>query len=355
MREHPDPYRPAWWLPNAHLATMWGKFFRARPPIDLTVERVATPDDDFVELVHANPTAAAGAPRLLLLHGLEGGLHSHYALPTMQRAIERGWAPTLLLFRGCGAEMNRARRFYHSGETQDLDLVVRHLMRRDPDAPLLLAGVSLGGNVLLKWLGEQGERAPDAVRGAVAVSVPFDLAVSARRIQLGFARLYQWDFLRSLRRKALAKLAVYNDLVPRDRLLAVRTLFEFDDVLTAPLHGFVDAADYYARSSSMGFLSRIRRPALLLVAADDPFVDDGVLAAVRELAQANPWLQLEIPPRGGHVGFVMGPHPFAPSYYVDRRIVDALAAMLDPDERTMVYYGSSEADSSRHTTARQST
>lgn len=358
MRRSPDPYAPAWWLPNSHLATIWGRLFRARPTLDLAIERVVTPDGDFVELVHVRPAAGPGAPRLLLLHGLEGGLHSHYVLPTLQRAIERGWAPTLLLFRGCGATPNRTRRFYHSGDTQDLDLVVRHLLRDDPSAPLLLAGVSLGGNVLLKWLGEQGDDAPTAVRGAVAVSVPFDLSVAARRLQHGVARLYQWEFLRSLRRKALAKLAVYDDLVARDRLLAARTLQDFDDVLTAPLHGFADAADYYARSSSLGFLKRIRRPTLLLTAADDPFVDDAVLAAVDGIARANPCLELETPKRGGHVGFVMGPHPFAPCYYVDRRIVDALAEALGAGDHLISDEPSGstlKAETARHTSAHRLT
>src|SRR4029450_4895230 len=216
----------------------------------------------------------------------------------------------LLLFRGCSGEPNRAPRFYHSGDTGDIDAVVRRLLAIDARAPFLFAGVSLGGNVLLKWLGECGESVDRRVIAAAAVSVPFDLARASRHIDRGFSRVYQRHFLQSLRKKALAKLEQYPDLASRGRVLSARTLYDFDDVVTAPVHGFADADDYYARSSSIRFLSRIRVATLLLSAADDPFLPREVLEQVQGVARGNPHLEVEFISKGGHVGFVSGQNPF---------------------------------------------
>jgi predicted alpha/beta-fold hydrolase len=182
---------------------MWAKFFRRRTRLPLRQERIDTPDGDFLDLLHVD--ARPGAERLLILHGLEGTSRSHYVSGFFDQAYARGWAATLLIFRGCGDAPNRAPRFYHSGETSDLDLVVKHLERSSPQ-PLVAAGVSLGGNVLLKWLGEQSDGAAKRIRAAAAVSVPFDLQRGARHLQRGFARMYDRHFLRTLTRKARAKL-----------------------------------------------------------------------------------------------------------------------------------------------------
>lgn len=310
---------------------MWGRFFRRARLPEARLERWETHDDDFLELWRID--AAPGRPRFLLLHGLEGGPRSHYVGGLLEGARARGWSANLLAFRSCGTEPNRARRFYHSGETSDVDFVVRRLLEEDPSAPLLLTGVSLGGNVLLKWLGERGADVPAALAGAVAVSVPYDLSRSARAIQRGFARVYQWNFLRSLRRKALAKLARYPDLASRERLLAARTIFDFDDLVTAPIHGFAGAEDYYSQCSSIRFLDGIRTPTLLLSAVDDPFLPPEVLDEVGAIARRNPRLETEFHPRGGHVGFVGGPHPFAPSWYAESRVIGWLADRLGESER----------------------
>jgi predicted alpha/beta-fold hydrolase len=315
-------YSPAWWLPGPHARTIWGRFFRRTPPLSTRTERWDTADGDFLEIVRLD--APAGSPRLLVLHGLEGAPRSHYARGLFREAARRGWGADLLLFRGCGQEQNRAARFYHSGETSDLDAVARRLLVADPAAPLVLAGVSLGGNVLLKWLGELGESAPDRVLGAAAVSVPYDLARASRHIDRGFSRVYQHHFLQSLRRKALAKLAQYPELASRDRIEAARTLYEFDDVVTAPVHGFAGAADYYSRSSSIHFLARIRVPTLLLSAFDDPFLPSDVLEAVRGVAATNAFLETDFPERGGHVGFVSGANPWRPFYYAEWRVAEFL-------------------------------
>jgi hypothetical protein len=308
-----------------------------RPPT--RTERWATPDDDFLDLHRLD--APAGAPRLLILHGLEGTVRSHYAGGLLHEASQLGWAADLLIFRSCGNEPNRALRLYHSGETTDLDFVVRRLIADDPARPLVIAGVSLGGNVLLKWLGEQGDRAPEQLRGAAAVSVPFDLARGSRHLDRGFSRFYQAHFLRSLRRKALAKSARYPEAFRPEVVLRAQTLYDFDDLVTAPVHGFRDADDYYARSSSLPYLDRIRISTLLLSARDDPFLPSEVLDEVRDVARTNPSLHLEFVERGGHVGFISGSVPWRPFYYAEWRATEFLArsigsrTAIESEERPM--------------------
>ena len=319
-------YTPAWWLPSPHLRTLWGKFFRRVDPVPTRRERWDTPDGDFVDVVRLD--APPGRPRVLLLHGLEGAPRSHYARGILAEAHRRGWGVDLLLFRTCGGELNRTRRFYHSGETTDLALVLERVAAEYPDSPLLLAGYSLGGNVLLKFLGERGEDLPPQVRAATAVSVPYDLERGSRHIAQGFARVYEQHFLRSLRRKALAKLEHFPDLVARERIAAARTLWDFDDVVTGPVHGFAGATDYYTRSSAIRFLAGIRVPTLLLSAVDDPFLPPAVLDDVRAIARGNPARHVEFIERGGHVGFVSGRLPWRPFYYAEWRVADFLAAHL---------------------------
>ena len=329
-------YTPAWWLPGGHLRTLWGKFLRRDPlPPSARRERWETPDDDFVDVVRLDGRDAS-APRLVLTHGLEGTARSHYVRGFFGEAARRGWGADLLVFRGCGDELNRARRFYHSGETTDLAHVVARVAREYPRAPLGLAGVSLGGNVLLKLLGERGrdsgasgEPLPAAVRAAAAVSVPYDLGRGARYIGRGFGAVYERSFLKSLRRKAAAKLERYPDLYDPARLAAARTILEFDDAVTAPLHGFAGADDYYDRSSSIHFLADIRVPTLLLSAVDDPFLPPAVLDEVRAVARTNPLLELEFVQRGGHVGFISGRVPWRPFYYAEWRVCEFLAEQLE--------------------------
>jgi uncharacterized protein len=313
------------------LRTLWGKFMRRRMRPPTRIERWATPDDDFLDLHRLD--APAGVPRLLILHGLEGTVRSHYAGGLLHEAKQRGWAADLLIFRSCGDEPNRALRLYHSGETTDLDFVVRRLIASDPARPLLIAGVSLGGNVLLKWLGEHGDRTPEQLRSAAAVSVPFDLARGSRYLDRGFSRFYQAHFLRSLRRKALAKSARYPEAFRPEIVLRAHTLYDFDDLVTAPVHGFRDADDYYARSSSLPYLARIRIRTLLLSARDDPFLPSEVLDEVRDVARTNPSLHLEFVQRGGHVGFISGSVPWRPFYYAEWRVAEFLASSIDSPAR----------------------
>ncbi|MGQ0647720.1 MAG: YheT family hydrolase [Gemmatimonadaceae bacterium] len=300
---------------------MWGRVFRRRPDLPYRRERWDTPDDDFIDLLRL-PVSSQKAPTFLLLHGLEGSTKSHYVGGMLQQAWQRGWQSNLLFFRSCGGEMNRQRRSYHSGETTDLDLVVRRLTVERPGAPLVLAGVSLGGNVLLKWLGELGVAAREVVAAATAVSVPFDLARSCRHIDRGSARFYSRRFLKTLRQKALTKVARHPGLADPHAIRSASTLWAFDDAFTSVVHGFADAADYYAQSSSMSYLPAIRVPTLLLSAWDDPFHPPEILDEVLDLARFNSYLHPEFVLRGGHVGFVEGATPWATSSYCERRAVE---------------------------------
>jgi predicted alpha/beta-fold hydrolase len=289
-------------------------------------------DGDEVELHRLEP-AVVGAPhggRLLVLHGLEGTIRSHYLRGLLALAHRRGWAADALIFRTCNGQMTRTRRLYHSGETTDLDGVVRRLVREHPEQPLAVAGFSLGGNVLLKWLGEHGVDLPPQVRAAAAVSVPFDLERGSRFIEHGFARVYTKHFLRTLRAKARIKLEHDPDLFDAGALARAQTLFDFDDAVTAPVHGFADASDYYRRSSSLGFLSAIRRPTLLLSAYDDPFLPPEVLREVERVARRNGYLTVEFHQRGGHVGFISGRAPWAPRYYAEERVLGYLESSITP-------------------------
>ena len=263
-----------------------------------------------------------------MLHGLEGTIRSHYLLGMLAEARRRGWSADALIFRTCNGETTRARRLYHSGETTDLDLVIQRLVREHSGQPLALAGFSLGGNVLLKWLGERSDDLPAEVRSAAAVSVPFDLERGARFIERGFSRVYTRHFLRTLRSKARVRLSRDPDLFDASALANARTLFEFDDAVTAPVHGFADARDYYHRSSSIRFLSAIRRPTLLLSAYDDPFPPRGRAARGRSARGANPCITAEFHQRGGHVGFISGDRPWSPRYYAEDRLLTFLRSAL---------------------------
>ena len=322
-------YSPAWWVWGGHLQTLWGKLFRRQPAAPTVLERWDTPDGDFLELHRL--VAKPSAPRVLLLHGLEGSIRSHYAQGLLNEAATRGWGADLLIFRSCGSELNRTRRFYHSGETTDVAFVLERISREFPLASLGMVGVSLGGNVLLKFLGERGKDLPKALRGAATISVPFDLARSSKRINRGFSRLYQRFFLGSLRRKAAEKAKRFPDLAPVDRIASLRTLEDFDNLITGPLHGFANAQDYYTRSSSLPFLHAIKLKTLLISAVDDPMLPPEVLDEVREIAAKNPALEIDFVQKGGHAGFITGSVPWHPFYYAEYRVGEFLAEQFARD------------------------
>lgn len=314
--------------------TLWSRLARARHRLSLERRRVETPDGDFVQLLRL--PARPEAPRLLVLHGLEGSARSHYLGALFEEARKREWGMDVLLFRSCGDEPNLTARFYHSGETGDVSFVLDGLMREFPQTRFAVVGFSLGGNVLLKWLGEMASNVPPLLEAAVAVSVPFDLSRSVDRIGAGFSRLYESLFLTSLKRKALEKAQRFPDHQAFRRIGEASSLRAFDDVVTAPLHGFADANDYYAKSSALGWIGRVTVPTLLLSARDDPFLPAEVLDEVAEIARTNPALQMEFVARGGHVGFVGGRWPWRPTYYAEPRVAEFCAEYLTPGNRQRV-------------------
>jgi predicted alpha/beta-fold hydrolase len=306
---------------------VWGPLFR-RDGVARRRERVTTPDGDFLDLDWLAEPAATRAPLLLVLHGLEGSGRSHYAAGLLREASLRGWRAAVLNFRSCSGELNRLPRFYHSGETGDLDFVVDRLVRRERDLILYAVGVSLGGNVLLKWLGERGAGAPAALRGAVGISVPFDLAACAAVLDRGFRRrIYTENFLRTLRSKVARKARDHPGFVDVPAALAARTFAEYDAVVTAPLGGFADAADYWARSSSGPWLGHIRRPTLLLNARDDPFVPVHTLPDPQSLPAH---VRAEFTDHGGHAGFIEGRTPWRVTSWAEGRALDFLAGLPAP-------------------------
>ena len=324
----PRPFRAAWWLPGPHAQTVAGKYLRPRTGVHYRRERVETPDGDFVDLDFAAVPGAAAipedAPLVLVTHGLEGSAQSAYVLETCRCLWDAGMRGVALNFRSCGGEPNRLPRFYHAGDTGDVGFVLERLASRFPGVPLAAVGFSLGGNVLLKYLGEQGSRAP--LRAAVAVSVPFDLSAGADALDGSrMGRVYVSIFLRSLRRKWLGKGEAMRGSLDRDRILAARTFREFDDAGTARLHGFRDVDHYYDSSSSAQHLPAIRRPTLLVQAMDDPFLPPAALP--RDAVRANPCLTAAFTEHGGHVGFIGG-QPWAPECWAEREAARFLALQL---------------------------
>lgn len=315
-------FKPAWWLPGAHLQTLWNPMCRKPPVLQRQRERVWLEDGDFLDLDWHGPHEAT-APLVLVLHGLTGSSNSLYALGLQQALAAQGWASAALNWRGCSGEPNLLPRGYHSGASEDLAETVRHLRAQRPMAPLYAVGYSLGGNVLLKYLGESG--ADSQLQGAVAVSVPFRLDQCADRIGLGFSRIYQAHFMREMIAYVKDKQRLFSHQGQADRLSileklgpldGMRTFWEFDGRITAPLHGYADAQDYYKRASSRYFLGRIETPTLIIQAADDPFVFSHSVPDASELSAST---ELELHAHGGHVGFVAG-SPRRPVYYLERRI-----------------------------------
>lgn len=312
------------WLPGGHLQTLYAALVAPRPQVSYRRERWETPDGDFVEVdwLEDVPSAidrrsltptplprgeglASPTPLVALFHGLEGGSGSHYARALMWEAAAHGWRAAVVHFRGCGGTENRLPRAYHSGDTAELDWMLRELRARHT-GPVYAAGVSLGGNVLLKWLGERSGSAAELVSAAAAVSAPVDLTAAGDTLGRGFNLVYTRAFLATLRRKSLQKLEKHPGLYDPSLVRRARTLRAFDNVVTAPLHGFLDADDYWTRASSKPLLSNIRVPTLMLNARNDPFLPASALPRAHEVSAS---VTLEYPEEGGHVGFVAGAFP----------------------------------------------
>lgn len=300
----PDLYRPPWWYRGRHLQTLWGPFLRPLRRPRFRRERIETDDGDFLDLDWVEPERS-GAPLVVVLHGLEGSSRSHYVAGLCREASSLGLRAVVLNFRSCSGEMNRTPRLYHSGETSDLDAVLSRIAAREPGVRIGLAGVSLGGNVVLKWLGERGASARGEVRAGAAISVPFDLEACAGVLDRGVRRaLYTASFLRTMKPKVCGTGARFEGRLDLAAVARARTFAEYDRLVTAPIFGFADERDYWTRSSSARYLAEIRRPALIINAVNDPFVPASALPAAA--VAASPWLEAEFPPEGGHAGFLEG-------------------------------------------------
>jgi hypothetical protein len=298
-----QPYHAPRWLRGGHLQTIYPALCLRGPVPRYRRVRWDTPDGDFVDLDFLD-AGLAGAPRVVLFHGLEGNSSSHYAAALM-RALERArWNGVVVHFRGCGGEINRLPRAYHCGDAPEIGWIVARLA--EAGEPLYAAGVSLGGNALLKWLGETGAAAGAGLRAAAAVSAPLDLMAAGAALGRGPNLIYTRAFLATLRRKSLAKLERHPGLFDRERMLRARSLRQFDDVVTAPLHGFLDTDDYWTRASSKPALAGVRLPTLVLNAKNDPFLPARCLPRPQEVA---PLVLLEQPEEGGHAGFPSGTFP----------------------------------------------
>jgi len=323
----PSAYRPSLLLRHPHLQTVIPSLFRKVAGVRYVRQRLELSDGDFVDL----DWSRCGAARLVLLcHGLESSARSGYIRGMVRALNRRGWDCVALNFRGCSGVPNRLLRTYHSGDTADVATVIQHIIAHCPHRELVLVGFSLGGNVVLKYLGERSRAVPAFITAAAAVSVPTDLAGSAGQLARPGNRIYMRRFLRKLRRKLEEKRALFPDDIHLDGYDGMTTFHEFDDRYTAPYHGFADAAEYWARSSSRQFLPGLRRPTLLINAADDPFLSPSCFP--RPEAAENPQFFLEIPGRGGHVGFIRFFHPRG-EYYHEERVAAFLGehSRLSPD------------------------
>jgi predicted alpha/beta-fold hydrolase len=322
-------FQPAWWLKSPHIQTLYPALLRKALPIKRIRERLWTPDKDFIDLDWYGDDKTS---LVILLHGLSGSSESGYILGLQQALLTQGFSSVAMNFRGCSGEPNYLARSYHSGETEDIDFVYQTLRQRHPKTALAAVGFSLGGNVLLKWLGEQGKNAH--LCAAVAVSVPLVLSECASRLDKGFSKIYRKHLLDELKHYIHKKrdyLTSKGHSSEADKLRqlgdlsSISSFWQYDDQVVARLHGYKDATDYYNRSSSRQFLSAIQTPTLIIHAQDDPFMTAAVVPDASELSSQ---IELEIYPHGGHVGFIAGQKWLHLDYWLDRRIPTFLQSWL---------------------------
>jgi hypothetical protein len=319
-------FKPAWWLSNSHLQTIYPALLRKTPdPPDYRRERLTTPDNDFIDIDYCG---TGNQPLVILAHGLTGSSQSDYIKGLQSALLKQGFRSAALNFRGCSGQSNNRARSYHSGETEDIHFLYQTLRQREPETPLGAVGFSLGGNVLLKWLGEQGDQLN--LFAAVAVSVPLLLGPCATKLDNGFAKCYRDRLLKELKIYMHNKLQHLENIDQSQEahkikklgdLSAINSFWQYDDRVVAKLHGFNDVHDYYRRSSSRQYLKSISVPTLVIQAVDDPFMTKEVLP---ELNEISPHVYLELTQQGGHVGFISGLIPFKPEYWLEQRIPEFL-------------------------------
>jgi predicted alpha/beta-fold hydrolase len=318
-------FKAAWWLTNAHVQTIYPSLMRSRRVCVDKQERVELPDGDFIDLAYSTAGLSPDAPLVILLHGLGGNVDSSYVSGLLPAFNQQGWRAVLMHFRGASKEPNRLPRVYHAGDTDDLDYILRIIHQREPHTKKAAVGISLGGNVLLKWLGEQKKQT--LIQAAVAVSVPFQLHVLSDKLNQGVARIYQNYLLKRYKQVLVRKYEHHADKMPcsLDDLNQKRCFWTFDDVLTAPLHGFPHVHAYYRTASSRAYLIHIETPTLIIHAKDDPFMTQQVIPTEAELSMQ---VTLELSQKGGHVGFITGNIPGKPVYWLDNRIPNFLCPYL---------------------------
>lgn len=324
-------FKAAWWLSNPHIQTIYSSLRNSRGPKVDGIEHLELPDGDYLDLAWNRADLPVDAPLVIILHGLGGGIQSAYVPRFMEVFKQKGWRSVLMHFRGAGQEVNRLDRAYHSGDTADLDFFMQVLAQREPHTKKAIVGVSLGGNVLLKWLGEQGAKA--SVDTAVAISVPFMLREVADKMNRGFSRVYQRHLLKQLKvffaRKAQG---LNNPSKVIEQAAACTCFWTFDHQVTAPLHGFNCAHDYYHKSSSKQYLKHIKKPVLIIHSLDDPFMSPKVLPSEEELSDS---ILLELSAKGGHVGFISCDRAGRPYYWLDKRIPEYLGSVFTTLESSL--------------------
>ena len=308
------PFRASWWCRSPHIQTLWPVLTKRQPQFAYRRQRLELDDGDFLDLDWS------GFPEntrsiVLILHGLEGCSHSHYVRGIVQALNRNGHCSVVMHHRGCSGEPNRLARGYHSGDTGDIESVVSLLRHHHPESPLAVLGYSLGGNILLKWLGENNR--DKQVYAAIAVSVPFELEVAARKLENGFSSIYQHYLMRHMKASVHRKFTQRRAPVDLAGLNRTNTFYEFDDLFTGPIHGFEDAPDYYTRSSCKQYLGGILQPCLIVHAKDDPFMSPDIVPTPDELSNST---ELAVSHNGGHAGFICGASPLTPRYWLEQRI-----------------------------------
>jgi len=308
-------FKPSWWLRSPHLQTLWPAFFKKRHKLDLIPEQVELDDGDFVDICWSKKDVEK---IVLVLHGLEGSLESHYANGIVYQLEQAGYRPVFMYFRGCSGRMNRLPRAYHSGDTGDISAIVEHIKNKTGHYPYGLVAYSLGANALLKWLGETGDSNP--IKRAVAVSVPFRLHDAGQRLERGVSRIYREHLLSSLRNTYAKKFKKLTSPLNVD-IGSLKTFWSYDDQVTAPLHGFSGAKEYYDRSSSRQYLKNIKIPTRIIHAVDDPFMFKTTVPDKTELSSSIDFLLTK---NGGHVGFISGKTPYSAYSWCEKKIIEFL-------------------------------
>ncbi len=311
-------FKPAWWLRSPHLQTLWPAFFKKRHSLDLVDEQVELDDGDFIDLCWSKSNADK---IVLVLHGLEGNLNSHYANSIVFQLEQSGFKPVFMHFRGCSGRINRLARAYHSGDTGDLSFIVEHIKKNTGCYPYAAVSYSLGGNVLLKWLGETGSNNP--LQKAVAVSVPFRLQDAAKRLETGLSKLYRNHLLKSLRNTYREKFKQISSPL-NINVEELKSFWDYDDKVTAPLHGFHGAQDYYDKCSSRQFLKSIAIPTRIIHSSDDPFMFSTTAPGENEISSCVDYIQTS---QGGHVGFITGLTPFSAKSWSDMKIIEFISGV----------------------------